>query len=145
MQTALHQASGKARACCRQHTRHHQTGLRPAALLAALACLLVTGCATPPQATEPRRVTMTEANCPKAVYPAAAKSAGAAGSTELQFEVDPLGKVVRIAITKPSGDGDGHRLLDASAMDTLRQCTFPAAPGFLPGLGSVSYVWKIED
>lgn len=88
---------------------------------------------------------MTEANCPKAVYPVAAKSLGSEGSTELQFEVDPAGKVVRIAIVKPSGNGEGHRLLDASALQTLGACSFPPAPGFLPGQGSVSYVWRIAD
>ena len=107
--------------------------------------LLFTACAasTPP-ATQPRAVAINAGVCEQANYPAEARQWEAAGSTEMEFEVNPEGKVTRVAILKPSGTSPGHLALDTLARNTLSKCTFPPAPGFLSGSARMVYVWKLE-
>ena len=53
--------------------------------------------------------------------------------------------MTRIAIIGTSGESPGHKELDALALDTLKKCGFPAAPGFLPATAKISYVWRLKD
>ncbi len=87
---------------------------------------------------------MAKATCPAASYPEEAKRLGATGQTEVEMEVNPEGKVTRVAIAKSSGNTPGHQALDALALNTLTKCTFPPAPGFLSGSGRMVYVWKLD-
>lgn len=118
--------------------------LRRPGLGALLISAIVAGCAAPAP-TQPRTVNISAGNCPAPSYPAEARQDGAEGTTELSFDVDAAGKVTRVAIVRSAGDRAGHRLLDALAIDTLRKCNFPAAPGFLTGSARMAYVWRLQD
>ncbi len=88
---------------------------------------------------------MSTSTCAQPPYPTEAKHHGAEGTTQLDFEVNAQGRVTRVAIVKYSGDGPGHKLLDALALETLNKCTFPPAPGFLSASSRVEYVWRLKD
>ncbi len=124
---------------------------RDATRLPAVACALmllaqITGCAAPPAAaTVPREVSVGKATCQATTYPSEARRLGAAGSTEVEFEVNPEGKVTRVAIAKTSGTTPGHQALDALALNTISKCVFPAAPGFQPATARMVYVWRLEN
>jgi TonB family protein len=90
-------------------------------------------------------VTVAKATCQPTNYPDEARRTGAAGQTEVEMEVNPEGKVTRVAITKSSGSSAGHQALDALALNTISKCTFPPAPGFLTGTGRMMYVWKLDS
>ncbi len=108
--------------------------------------MLACGCAAPPPpATVAREVSVGKANCQATSYPSEARRLGASGSTEVEFEVNPEGKVTRVAIAKTSGTTAGHQALDALALNTVSKCIFPAAPGFLPATGRMVYVWRLEQ
>ncbi len=109
------------------------------------ACALFTACAGQVPATVPRTVALAAGSCPQPTYPAEARLHEAAGSTEIEFEVSAQGNVTRVAIAKPSGSTPGHRLLDAAALETVKKCSFPPAPGFLSASSKVSYSWKLTD
>ncbi len=114
--------------------------------LALAVALGATACALPPPpATQPRTVLVNGAECQPASYPAEARRLGSTGQTEVEFEVNPEGKVTRVAIVKTSGSTPGHQALDALALTTISQCKFPAAPGFLSGTGRMAYVWKLQN
>ncbi len=115
----------------------------PVALVAFGA--LLAGCSTQPAATAPREVSVAKATCQPATYPDEAKRAGASGQTEVEMEVNPEGKVTRVAIAKSSGSTPGHQALDALALNTISKCTFPPAPGFLSGSGRMVWVWKLDN
>ncbi len=117
--------------------------LRPFPLALLMAALAV-GCAAPTP-TQPRTVVVSTGSCPQPAYPAEARQDGAEGTTELSFDVDAAGKVTRVAIVRSAGDKAGHRALDALAIDTLRRCSFPAAPGFLTGSARIAYLWRLQD
>jgi len=114
-------------------------------LLALSFSLFATACTTDPVATAPRTVALSSSTCAQPPYPFEAKQLGAEGSTQLSFEVNSQGRVTRVAIIKFSGDGPGHRILDALALETLNKCTFPPAPGFLSASSRVEYVWRLKD
>ncbi len=136
-------ALGRATA---QPAGHAFPTARPLAWPAALcALLLLAACATEPVATVPRAVAMGASTCTQPPYPAEAKLDEAQGSTQLEFEVNPLGKVTRVVIVKLSGNGPGHKLLDALALETLSKCSFPPAPGFLSATSRVEFVWRLKD
>jgi protein TonB len=116
---------------------------RPA--IPALLALLLTACAAPPEPTQPRTVAMAEAKCPQPPYPAVARDAGVEGVTTLSIDVNPEGRVTRVAITEPSGTSEGHRALDALALETMQKCQFPPAPGFLAASSRVAYAWRLKD
>ncbi len=111
----------------------------------ALASLLLAAGCTTPAPTTPRSVSMAAATCDKVVYPAEARGHGAAGKTRIDFEVDALGKVTRVAIVGASGATPGHRLLDEQAFNVVAKCKFPPAPGHLPAKSTIEYVWRLED
>ena len=114
-------------------------------IAAATAFHLLAGCATLAP-TERRTVSVAAAgNCSQPPYPAEARRTEATGTTTLEFEVGPAGKVTRIAIIGSSGEGVGHKALDALALETLNKCAFPAAPGLLPATARISYVWQLKD
>ena len=113
---------------------------------ALLLVILASGCAAPaPPATVPREVSVSKANCQATSYPSEARRLGASGSTEVEFEVNPEGKVTRVAIAKTSGTTPGHQALDALALSTISKCVFPAAPGFLSATGRMAYVWRLDQ
>jgi TonB family protein len=115
-----------------------------AALLAVVT--LLAGCALPaPTPTAPREVSMAKATCQPTNYPDEARRLGAAGQTEVEMEVNPEGKVTRVAIIKSSGATAGHRALDALAISTISKCVFPPAPGFLSGTGRMVYIWRLDS
>ena len=72
---------------------------------------------------------MAKASCQATSYPGEARRLGASGSTEVEFEVNPDGKVTRVAIAKTSGATPGHQALDALALNTISKCVFPAEIG----------------
>ena len=110
-----------------------------------LTCLVgAAGCSTP-AATVPRSVLLSASTCQQPPYPPEARLHGAEGTTELDFEVNALGRVSRVAIVKLSGGGPGHKSLDALALETLGKCSFPPAPGFLSASSRVAYVWRLRD
>ena len=123
------------------HTVWPQTSLRTAAFVLALS---LAACSTPAP-TVPRTVSMASVACQQPPYPAEARRTEAAGTTQLEFEVNALGKVTRVAVVISSGDTAGHKVLDALALDTISKCAFPAAPGFLPAQSKVAYVWRLTD
>lgn len=88
---------------------------------------------------------MARANCQPTVYPEEAKRLGAAGQTEVEMEVNPEGKVTRVAIIRSSGSTAGHQALDALAINTISKCAFPPAPGFLSGTGRMVYLWRLDN
>lgn len=106
--------------------------------------LLLAGCAAPTP-TVPRSVAMASGSCQQPPYPAEARRTEAAGTTQLEFEVNALGKVTRVAVLASSGPTPGHKVLDALALDTISKCAFPAAPGFLPAQSRIAYVWRLTD
>jgi periplasmic protein TonB len=110
-----------------------------AAALAGLAA-----CGTPAPTT-PRSLSMSQGTCQQPPYPAEARRDQAEGTTELEFEVNALGRVTRVAIVKSSGDTAGHKVLDALALETINKCSFPPAPGFLAASSKVAYVWRLKD
>ena len=109
------------------------------------AGLLLVGCSTVPPPTQPRSAAISSGKCVQPPYPAEARTTGAEGTTTLAFEVDASGKVTRVAILEPSGTSAGHRVLDALALETVRNCLFPPAPGFLPASSKVAYSWRLKD
>ena len=113
--------------------------LGPAILLAFLA-----GCGSPAPTVQ-RAVSLSAATCQQPTYPAEARRHDAAGTTEIEFEVNAEGKVTRVAIVGPSGTTPGHQALDSLALTTVSKCVFPPAPGFLSGKSKISYVWRIQD
>ena len=115
-------------------------------LLAAVTAIYsLAGCTTAAP-TERRSVSVAAAgSCSQPPYPAEARRTEATGTTTLEFEVSAEGKVTRIAITGSSGEGVGHKALDALALETLNKCAFPATPGFLPVTARISYVWQLKD
>ena len=114
-------------------------------LTTVTALLLLAGCSTPAP-TERRTVSVAAASgCAQPPYPAEARRTEATGTTSLEFEVSAEGKVTRIAIIGSSGEGVGHKSLDALALETLKKCAFPATPGFLPATARISYVWQLKD
>lgn len=114
-----------------------------AAWLALIA--LVSACASPPEPTQPRSVSLAAGKCAQPPYPAEARSTGAEGTTTLSFDVNAQGRVTRVAIVQASGTSTGHRALDALALETLQKCEFPPAPGFLPNTSSVAYSWRLQN
>lgn len=88
---------------------------------------------------------MASVTCQQPPYPAEARRTEAAGTTQLEFEVNALGKVTRVAVLASSGDTPGHKLLDSLALETISKCAFPAAPGFLPAQSKIAYVWRLTD
>jgi TonB family protein len=118
----------------------------PSVLLVAVATVFaLAGCATPAP-TERRTVSVASAtNCAQPPYPAEARQSGATGTTTLEFEVSAEGRVTRVAIIASSGDGQGHRVLDALALETLKKCAFPPTPGLLPATAKVAYVWELKE
>lgn len=112
--------------------------------LPALA-LLMLGCASKPVPTQPRPVAIESGKCSQPPYPTEARSSGAEGTTSLSFDVDESGKVTRVAIIEASGTSQGHRLLDSLALETLKKCVFPPAPGFLPASAQVAYAWRLKE
>ena len=148
---------GRRLRCCLQHVRRHRNPRTPAfcamaqRFLLSTPCFLVvwaallTGCASPPPPTQLRSASIASGKCAQPSYPAEARSTGAEGITTLAFEVDAAGKVTRVAILEPSGTSAGHRVLDALALDTLRNCAFPPAPGFLPASSRVAYSWRLKE
>ncbi len=114
--------------------------------LPAALTVWAAGCALPaPPATVPREVSVAKATCQPTVYPEESRRLGSAGQTEVEMEVNPEGKVTRVAITKSSGTTPGHQALDALAINTISKCVFPAAPGFLSGTGRMVYVWRLDS
>jgi len=108
--------------------------------------VLAGSCALPPPpATVAREVSMAKATCQPTVYPEEARRLGAAGQTEVEMEVNPEGKVTRVAIIKSSGNTPGHQALDALAINTISKCIFAPAPGFLSGTGRMVYVWRLDS
>lgn len=101
-------------------------------------------CSTPAP-TVPRSVAMASVACQQPPYPAEARRSEAAGTTMLEFEVNALGKVTRVAVVGSSGDTPGHKVLDSLALETISKCNFPAAPGFLPAQSKIAYVWRLTD
>lgn len=114
-------------------------------LSASLLAALLSACATAPVPTQPRPLSLDEGKCTQPPYPAAARDSGAEGTTTLSFDVNAEGRVTRVAIVEPSGTTVGHRALDALALETLRKCVFPAAPGFLPASSRMAYAWRLKD
>ena len=88
---------------------------------------------------------MASVACQQPPYPAEARRTEAAGTTQLEFEVNALGKVTRVAVVGSSGDTPGHKVLDSLALETISKCSFPAAPGFLPAQAKIAYVWRLTD
>ncbi len=88
---------------------------------------------------------MSAATCQRPGYPAEARRYDAAGTTQIEFEVNAEGKVTRVAIVGASGSTAGHQMLDALALGTVSKCSFPAAAGFLSATSRISYVWRLED
>ena len=116
--------------------------------LKSLSAFLIIGvfaACTTPAPTQRRTVAVGTGACSQPPYPAEARRSEAAGTTTLEFEVSPEGKVTRIAIVGTSGESPGHKALDALALETLNKCAFPAAPGFLPATAKISYVWQLKD
>lgn len=118
--------------------------LRRPSLAALLIGAIVAGCAAPAP-TQPRAVTLSTGTCPSPSYPAEARQEGVEGTNEVSFDVDAAGKVTRVAIVRSAGEKAGHRALDALAIDTVRRCSFPAAPGFLTGSSRMAFVWRLQD
>ncbi|MBC7939460.1 MAG: TonB family protein [Chitinophagaceae bacterium] len=116
----------------------------PAVALALTLSAWLAACSTPAP-TVPRNISLSSGKCAQPGYPAEARRSEASGSTEMEFEVNAEGKVTRVAIVKPSGDSPGHQVLDAVALATLRQCSFPATPGFLPASSRMTYLWRLQD
>ena len=115
-------------------------------LLAAVTAIHLLASCTTPAPTERRTISVAAAaSCSQPPYPAEARRTEATGTTTLEFEVSAAGKVTRIAIIGSSGEGVGHKALDALALETLNKCAFPATPGFLPATGKISYVWQLKD
>ena len=114
------------------------------AVLAFLIAAMLAACTTPTP-TQRRRVSVGAGNCGQPPYPVEARQSEATGTTMLEFEVSPEGKVTRIAIIGSSGATPGHKALDSLALETLNKCAFPPAPGFLPATAKISYVWQIKD
>lgn len=117
----------------------------PVRLMALLVVFAAVGCSTPPAPTQARAISVSASDCKQPPYPAEARRDGAEGTTQLDFEVDAAGKVTRVAIVKSAGAKPGHRALDALALESLKQCVFPAAPGFLPSRAMLAYVWRLHD
>ena len=115
------------------------------ALPVLCASILFTACASQVPSTVPRSVAIAAGNCPQLAYPAQARLHEAVGTTEIEFEVSAQGNVTRVAIAKISGTTPGHRLLDATALETVKKCTFAPAPGFLSATSKVSYLWKLTE
>lgn len=118
---------------------------RIATAFCVAATAWLAACASPPQPTQPRTVSMAEGKCVQPPYPPEARSTGAEGTTTLSFDVNAEGRVTRIAIVEPSGTSTGHRALDALALETLQKCVFPPAPGFLPASSRVAYAWRLQQ
>ena len=120
----------------------------PIALSGPAAALLITvavsACSTPAP-TQQRAVSVSSGNCQQPSYPLDAKRDGAEGVTGLDFEVDAVGKVTRVAIINTAGTTEGHRALDTIALESLKKCVFPPAPGYLPGRARLDYVWRLQD
>ena len=116
----------------------------PGHMAALLVAFVASGCTTPAP-TQARAISISSSNCKQPPYPADARRDGAEGTTELDFEVDATGKVTRVAIIKSAGAKEGHRALDALALESLKKCMFPAAPGFLPSRATLAYVWRLQD
>ena len=109
-----------------------------------LITLAASACSTPAP-TQQRAVSVSSGNCQQPSYPLDAKRDGAEGVTGLDFEVDAVGKVTRVAIIKTAGTTEGHRALDTIALESLKKCVFPPAPGYLPGRARLDYVWRLQD
>lgn len=90
-------------------------------------------------------MSMASVACQQPPYPAEARRTEAAGTTQLEFEVNALGKVTRVAVVASSGETPGHKVLDSLALETISKCNFPAAPGFLPAQSKIAYVWRLTD
>lgn len=119
--------------------------LRIGAPASVVMSALLAACASPPEPTQPRTVSMADGKCVQPPYPAEARSTGAEGTTTLSFDVNAEGRVTRIAIVESSGTSTGHRALDALALETLQKCVFPPAPGFLPASSRVAYAWRLQN
>ncbi len=77
-------------------------------------------------------------------YPEAAAKMGAIGVTELQYMLNPDGKVLSVQVIRPSGPTREHRLLDRVAVAFLKSCEFPKQDFSEPKLLTWSYVWNIR-
>jgi TonB family protein len=92
----------------------------------------------------PRPVAQGRPPCPTPDYPAAALRSLAQGETRVRVTVDERGHVTQAELVQSSGDSREHRLLDQAALDTFRQCVFPAQAGGGPRTTTLSYTWKID-
>jgi protein TonB len=81
-------------------------------------------------------------------YPAAAARAQITGTTVIEFDVGPDGKLRKADVVSRSGLSREHRALDRTALDKLSECTFK--PGIdadgrpVGGTFRVEYVWRLE-
>lgn len=81
-------------------------------------------------------------------YPAAAARAQVTGTTVVEFDVGPDGKLRNATVVSRSGMSREHRALDRTAVSKLSECTFkPGIDGNgnpVGGTFRVEYVWKLE-
>jgi TonB family protein len=83
-------------------------------------------------------------SCPQPVYPLAAMSAKAEGTTALHLKIDDGGHVLDREVVQKSGATPEHQLLDIALDKAYRFCTFPpAAAGTVRDI-TLSYAWHVQ-
>lgn len=81
-------------------------------------------------------------------YPAAARRAGATGTTGVELMVAPDGKILETRVLTPSGTTPEHQLLDQAALALLSRCRMQMPPGTSstdgPRPARLEYAWRLE-
>jgi TonB family protein len=81
--------------------------------------------------------------CVEREYPAPARRAVATGTTILEIEADPTGKVTGASVVQSAGSTPEHKLLDELAQSVVR------CPGYIPATGNSlkvnqTFVWRLQ-
>jgi hypothetical protein len=114
--------------------------------LLGLLLLLLQGCqsAPPPMEPTPARAAPLKLSSARCVAPQRLEPAVVGGITRLNYMIDSTGKVNRVEVIQSAGDSEGHKKLDRLSVSYLSTCIFPASPGAVGVVHTISFEYALQ-